>query len=104
MKIYFTPEGSEQADECDRWWRENRPAVANLFARELAAAAALLLVVPKIGPVYASLDGQPVRRVLMKKTKAHVYYVLEAALGQITIHAVWGAPKRGGPRFLARSR
>jgi len=32
MKLVFTPEAEEQADECDRWWREHRD-VKDLFAR-----------------------------------------------------------------------
>lgn len=99
MKVFLTLEASEQADECDRWWRENRPATAGLFAQELAAAQQLLVLVPKIGPVYTRIDGLPVRRVLMKKTKAHVYYVLESPGGPITVLAVWGAPKRGEPNL-----
>lgn len=99
MKIFFTPEASEQADECDRWWREHRPATAGLFAQELAASQQLLLLVPRVGPVYTRIDGLPVRRVLLRKTKAHVYYVLEGPDGPITVLSVWGAPKRGGPEL-----
>jgi hypothetical protein len=36
MKLVFTPEAKEQADECDTWRRENRDA-RDLFARELAS-------------------------------------------------------------------
>jgi hypothetical protein len=37
MKLVFTPEAGQHADECDTWWRENRDA-RDLFARELAGA------------------------------------------------------------------
>ena len=48
MKLAFTPEAGEQAEECDRWWREHRDA-KDLFARELAATRTLLREVPDIG-------------------------------------------------------
>lgn len=99
MKIYFTPEAAEEADECDAWWRENRPAARDLFARELAEAKALLLMAPNIGPVYTRLDGWPVRRVLMEKTRTHLYYGVDADRGIITVYSVWGAPRGRGPRL-----
>jgi hypothetical protein len=67
MRIFFTPEAEEEAEYCDTWWRENRPATSTLFARELAEAKALILSVPDVGSVYMTIDGQPVLRVLMKR-------------------------------------
>jgi hypothetical protein len=99
MKIFFTPEAEEQAEFCDTWWRENRPATAGLFARELAEAKALVMRVPDIGSLYTVLDGQPVRRVLLKKTDNHVYYVFDPDRGCITVHSVWGARKERGPKL-----
>jgi plasmid stabilization system protein ParE len=99
MKVFFTPEAEQQADYCDAWWRENRPASRDLFARELAEAKALVLNVPDIGSVYTMLEGQPVRRVLMKKTRHHFYYVVDADHDCITVHSVWGARKEQGPKL-----
>ena len=99
MRIYFTPEADEQSERCDTWWRENRPATRGLFARELAEVKALLLIAPNVGPVYAMLDGQPVRRILMKKTRTHVYYGLDADGALVTVYSVWGAPRGRGPKL-----
>ena len=41
VKLVFTPEAQEQADECDAWWREHRDE-RDLFARELAGATELV--------------------------------------------------------------
>jgi len=46
MKLAFTPEAEEQADECDAWWPEHRDA-RDLFARELAGAKELLRKSPR---------------------------------------------------------
>jgi len=72
MKARFTPEADEQADKSDRWSREHRD-VHDLFARELAATIALLVGNPTLGTIYTVLHAQPMRKVLMPKTRHHVY-------------------------------
>jgi hypothetical protein len=72
MKLVFTPEAEQQADECDTWWRQHRDA-RDLFARELADAKTLLRRAPNVGSKDTVLDGLPVRRVLLPKTGAHIY-------------------------------
>jgi plasmid stabilization system protein ParE len=99
MRFCLTPEADEQAGRCDAWWRENRPATRDLFARELADAKALLLAAPNIGPVYAALDGQPIRRLLLEKTRNHVYYGVDADRGIVTVYSIWGARKGRGPKL-----
>jgi plasmid stabilization system protein ParE len=99
MKVDLTPEAEEQAERCDTWWREHRPATRDLFARELAEVKALLLVAPTIGPVRSMLDGQPVRRVLMTKTHTHFYYAVDRERSLIKVFSIWGAPKGRGPRL-----
>ena len=72
MRVVFTPEANEQADNCDTWWRENRTKNRDLFARELAETKRLLLETPNVGIVHAVLDGLPVRRILLPKTRTHL--------------------------------
>ena len=95
MRVVFTPEAAAQADHCDSWWRQHRPSAPGLFARELVEAAGLVAQAPGIGPVHRTIDGHPVRRLLLKKTRNHVYYVVEA--DRIVVHSVWGAVKGRGP-------
>jgi hypothetical protein len=54
---------------------------------------------PNLGSLYATLDGVPVRRVLMKKTGNHLYYDFDADEDWIIVHSVWGGPKERGPRL-----
>jgi plasmid stabilization system protein ParE len=98
MKLVFTPEAEEQADECDRWWRQHRDA-RDLFARELAYAKTLLREAPNVGSKYTVLDGLPVRRVLLPKTGTHVYYSIDADNELVMVLAVWGAPKGRAPKL-----
>jgi plasmid stabilization system protein ParE len=98
MKLVFTPEAEQQADECDTWWRENRDA-RDLFARELAGARTFLRESPNVGAKYTMLDGFSVRRVLLPKTGTHVYYSVDEDADLVTVLAVWGAPKGRGPKL-----
>jgi plasmid stabilization system protein ParE len=98
MKLVFTPEAEQQADECDRWWREHRDE-HDLFARELAATTTLLREVPSIGSTHTVLDGLPVRRVLLRKTNTHVYYSVDREAELVKVLAVWGAPKGREPKL-----
>jgi plasmid stabilization system protein ParE len=97
MKVAFTPEAAQQADDCDAWWREHRPSGPGLFARELAEAQAIIVSMPGIGPVYTILDGRAVRRFLLRRSRNHVYYVVESDC--VIIHSIWGAPKGRGPNL-----
>jgi hypothetical protein len=78
-------------------WREHRPATRDLFARELASIKALLQHVPHTGSMYTVLDALPVRRLLLPKTRTHVYYSIDVDQDLVTVLAVWGAPKGRGP-------
>ena len=52
--------------------------------------------------MYTVLEGLPVRRVRLPKTRTHVYYSIDDDHGVVLVLAVWGAPKGRGP-FLSRS-
>lgn len=38
-----------------------------------------------------------IQRVLMKKTRCHVYYVHDVERDLVEIHSIWGARRRRGP-------
>jgi plasmid stabilization system protein ParE len=81
----------------DLWWRENRPAAKELFARELDDARRLLAATPELGSPYVERGNVVVRRLLLRKTQSHVYYEIDRSAGVVMILAVWGAPKGEGP-------
>ena len=41
MRVLLTPEAAAMLESRKRWWRENRPATADLFERELLEAVGL---------------------------------------------------------------
>jgi hypothetical protein len=96
----LTAPARRQADRLDRWWREHRPGVADLFARELDAVRRLIDDAPEmVGSPYLERHGTLVRRILLPKTNNHVYYEIDRVNGVVMILAVWGAPKGRGPKL-----
>lgn len=83
----------------DSWWREHRPDARDRFARELAETREKIAATPGLGTTYTTWSGKTVRRVLMPKTRNHVYFHLDEGQGVIVVHAVWGTPRRRGPRL-----
>lgn len=99
MRVLIAAPAREQAENIDRFWRDHRPESPNLFARELDRARRLLTATPEIGAPYVARDGVLVRRLLLRRTRNHVYYTVDRAAGIIMIIAVWGTPKRKPPSF-----
>ena len=40
-----------------------------------------------------------IRRILLRKTKQQVFYVVDDANGVIVIHTIWGARRGRGPKL-----
>lgn len=98
MITRFTAPARRQADRIDRWWRANRPDSADLFTRELEAAE-LLIATPGSGTRYVERRGIVIWRMLLQKTRNHVYFRVDRVAGVVMIVAVWGAPKARGPKL-----
>jgi hypothetical protein len=70
-----------------------------LFSDELRAARGILADRP-MREIYGHLDGLPVRRILLEKTRCHLYYVVLEHERLIRIVAVWGATKGRDPSSI----
>jgi plasmid stabilization system protein ParE len=99
MRLVFTPEAERQTNEMDTWWREHRPQAGDLFARELADVRELITSTPSIGSKYTTRNGKVARRVLMPRTRNHVYFQVDESTQTVHVLAVWGAPRGRGPRL-----
>ena len=91
----LTEEAQRHARAERRWWRAHRDA-KHLFTEELRAAREVLAHPPK-HEIYGHFEGQPVRRLLLEKTRCHVYYVVSEREHLVRIVAIWGAMRGGGP-------
>ena len=95
-RLIVSPEAEAQIDAIDAWWRANRAASPDLFAQELAEAFATI----EAGHRYPHPDVKGVRRVPLRTTRNHVYYVDAGEV--VAILAVWGAIKKAGPDLSGR--
>ncbi|MGH8581899.1 MAG: type II toxin-antitoxin system RelE/ParE family toxin [Gammaproteobacteria bacterium] len=99
LPVRTTPEADAHIREIDSWWRGNRPASPELFVEELSAAFDIVGHAPHIGRLYRQSPIPSTRRVLLKGTGYHVYYVPLAA--EVRVLAVWHARRGVGPPLRA---
>jgi plasmid stabilization system protein ParE len=98
LKIRFAAPASAQAARID-WRRENRPAAGETFVQELEEARRLLETTLELGTPYQARKGRLIRRLLLRRSRNHLYYEIDYALGAVLILAVWGAPTGREPKL-----
>jgi len=96
VKLELAPRALREAERHARWWRANRPRARFLFDDELRAVLDQIRFSPEIGIAYQAMLGREHRRVLMPRTRYHVYYRL-AAPELIRVVAIWSAVRGRGP-------
>ncbi len=103
MKVRFLGRSAEHARAADAWWRENRQAAPSLLAEELATALRMLRNVPEMGAPYGPMADDGVRRLLLSRTRYHVYYAYVPEERLIGVLALWSC-LRGKPPSLRHAR
>lgn len=98
MRIELAPRAVRDALRRARWWREKRPAAPTLFEDELRESLAAIARAPELGSVYRVVRGREHRRVLMPRTRHHVYY-RAAGDDLLYVLAIWNAVAARGPSF-----
>ncbi len=86
----------QELKRIDNWWRANRD-YEDLFIDEFEETVKVLEDVPNIGRLYCTSKGKEVLYVLMRKTRYHVFYVVEDEV--LKIVSVWGAERARGPKL-----
>jgi len=77
------------------WWREHRPSAPRLFEEELSSALATLAALPLAGNSYANPRVSDARRYLLRATRYHVYYRIEA--DTVLVLSIWSAVRGSRP-------
>jgi plasmid stabilization system protein ParE len=95
LRVEFSDDAREQAGAASAWWRANRERAPDLFEDELSAAAEHLALSPLLTPVYATVGGGNVRRLLLPRMRYHLYFTIEGDV--VVIHAVWHTARGRGP-------
>lgn len=97
LPVRTTPEADAQIRQIDDWWRENRAGASNLFVDELSTSFALIGDAPHIGRPYRQSPVPGTRRILLKGTRYHLYYVVTDT--DVRVLAVWHAQRGEGPQL-----
>lgn len=94
-EVIIAPRAAADLAAVNAWWRENRPAAPALFIDEFTAVLAegnlRGMLVRRIDP--------PVRRVLLVRTRYHVYYDFEHEMRRVQVLAIRHAARGRGPRL-----
>ena len=87
LPIVLERRASLEIEAIDSWWRTNRTAVPDAFLSELE--------LPELGVPARSTRLEGVRRILLAKTRHHVYY--RVAADSIQVLAVWHTSRGHSP-------
>jgi plasmid stabilization system protein ParE len=96
-RVGFSRTADAQIEMIEAWWRENRPAAPDMFSRELETAVHLLEMSPLIGKAYPEAPVPEVRRLLIGRSRYHIYWEVDAGSQVVTVLAVWHARRGSGP-------
>lgn len=99
-RVVLTAAARDDVHLIDNWWRANRQSALGLFAEELMAALALLEVAPEMGRPYRYRVVPGLRRVLLRSTRHHVYYVVVE--DTVRVLAIWNALRGRRPPLVGR--
>jgi len=99
VKLVLAEPARRQAVAIESWWAENRPSAPILFAREFRDTLEYIRRNPGVGTSWPTPRRPDLRRVLMPRTKRHVYFRVDVSKKVVQVLAVWGAPRGQGPRL-----
>ena len=99
VKLQVGRRARRQADRIEEWWVENRPAAPTLFTDELEEIFKTICERPHAGIGWPTPRRPALRRILMPKTRHHVYFRVDESKQIIHVLSVWGAPKGQGPKL-----
>jgi plasmid stabilization system protein ParE len=87
-----------QIEEISVWWAENRQKAPTLFDDEFGAALERLASAPWIG-AKLRVRSRSLRRLVLQRSRYHVYYVVHPATDQVEILAIWHTARGKLPRL-----
>ena len=98
MKVRFTPEARQAVREKRAWWEQHREKAPRLFVEELATFVAKLREgADQERQQYGARGGRIIWRILMPRTRNHLYYRLNEAEHEVEVLLVWNAVAGAAP-------
>ncbi len=78
------------------WWLLNRPKAPRLFEEEFAWGLTFLETAPYAGARVTN-NSVGVRRLLLRKSRYHLYYRINEPARLVEVLAIWHASQADGP-------
>ena len=91
MKAIISKRAARAAERIDARWRESAD-YPDLFARELADAIDLLETTPGPGAPFPTTRFPELKRILLPKSRCHIYFDKETADGPWHLHRTGEQP------------
>ena len=98
MKLRVAETAASQIEEIDAWWKAHRLDARLLFRQELGEAIEQIEHDPLFGTIYRGRT-KVYRRILMPKTRYHLFYEYFPEAGVLAVAAVWSAVRGSGPEI-----
>jgi plasmid stabilization system protein ParE len=87
-RLVVTGAAAEQIRAASEWWYQHRASARGLFSSELRRAFELIVEYPEAAPTASNPEVPGVRRVLLQRTRFHLYYWLTAS-DTVEVLALW---------------
>ncbi|MCA9646840.1 MAG: type II toxin-antitoxin system RelE/ParE family toxin [Polyangiaceae bacterium] len=99
MRLRVARRAERQIETIAAWWAENRHAAPALFLDELDYTFRLICDAPGVGVPWPTVRRPELRRVLLPRTRYHVYFRADKIADVVYVMAVWGAPRGRTPKL-----
>ena len=100
FQVVFTDTAERHIETIRTWWTRNRRDALLLFLDEIEAAFERISRAPLSGALYRpAILGAEVHRILLRRTRYHVYYTYDPGSSSAVVRAVWHAVRGRGPRL-----
>ena len=98
MKAFLSRRAARAAERIDTRWREHADN-PGIFAREFVEAIELLESRDVPGSPYPTAKRPALRRLLLRKSRCHLYFEIDDANQRIQILHVWDGRREHAPKL-----
>lgn len=98
MKAFISKRASRAAERIDARWRERGDDPA-LFAREFLEAVERLEATRGAGQAFPTPRRASLKRLLLPKSRCHVYFEIDEAAQRIQILQIWDGRRERAPKL-----
>ena len=98
MKVDISKRARRASDRIDEWWSAHGDD-PKLYARELLIAIGHLETVAEPGTPWPTARRPRIRRLLLPKSKCHLYFEIDEARQVIKLLTIWDGRRGRSPSF-----